>query len=79
MQCPACAGTQFSSESDDALIVTCTNCEREITRDELRAANQENIDAHLEEVKREVQVEAERHLKKSLTDAFRGNKFIKIK
>jgi hypothetical protein len=51
----------------------------ELTRDALEAANQENIDAHVEEVKREALAEAERLLKKSLSDAFRGNNFIKIK
>jgi len=53
--CPVCGGKTFSfdNEIDDG-DVTCIQCKKVFTRDELNEANQENISVNLEEVKKEV-------------------------
>ena len=79
LHCPTCGGTDFSSPSEESVLVTCANCSLEIAQDDLIGRNQENIQAHTEEVKREVVADFEKQLKKSLSDAFRGSKNIKIK
>ncbi len=70
LNCPSCGCTQFSTEEGtikDALLVTCTNCGLEISKENLETANSENIEEHLKEIK------------KSLQDAVKGSQFIKIK
>jgi uncharacterized Zn finger protein (UPF0148 family) len=78
LHCPTCGGTDFSS-SDESELVKCVNCNLELTKDDLIGRNQENIQAHTDELKSEVLDDVEKQLKKSLSDAFRGNKNIKIK
>lgn len=76
MQCPTCGGTEFESESDDdSRPVRCPACGLTATKDELIQANQEKIDAHVDEIKDELL----KDVAKSLKDAFRGNKFIKLR
>lgn len=80
--CPTCGGTQFSPASPEDIeseIQKCEGCGREITRDELIRENSENIDEHLNEIKKEVTKDLASELKKQLAAAFKGNKFIKIK
>jgi len=82
MLCPTCGLDQFATREgsvDDALLVTCTSCGLEITKDDLVRANSENIDEQLNEVKEQLARDVEQELKKSLGDAFKGNKYIKIK
>lgn len=82
LNCPTCGGTQFSSKEgavEDAPIVTCASCGLEITQEDLRTANSENIDEHLKEIQVQVVQDLQKELKKSLQDAFKGSKFIKIK
>ncbi|APR51915.1 hypothetical protein CA223_07265 [Sphingomonas koreensis] len=52
MQCPTCGGTDFAQ--DDSSIVKCASCDREMTKDELREANGDRIQAELEVIKAEV-------------------------
>jgi hypothetical protein len=76
MQCPTCGGTEFESESDDdSRPIRCPACGFTTTKDELIQANQENIGAHVDEIKEQVLND----LTKSFKDAFKGNKFIKIR
>ena len=79
LHCPTCGGTDFASASTESEVVKCANCALELTKDDLIGRNQENISAHTDEIKREVVADLEKHLKKSLVDAFRGSKNIKIK
>ena len=79
LHCPTCGGTNFCSPSEESVLVTCANCSLEMTRDDLIGGNQENIQAHTDEVKRDVVADFEKQLKRSLSDAFRGSKNIKIK
>jgi hypothetical protein len=50
-----------------------------MTHDELQEANAENIEVHLEEVKKQVSQDLQKHLQDTLKKAFRGNKNFRIK
>jgi uncharacterized Zn finger protein (UPF0148 family) len=76
MCCPTCGATDFSEEGE---FCTCAACNLRLTKDELIASNGENIEANVQEVRRELVADVQRELKKRLQDAFRGSKFIKIK
>jgi predicted nucleic-acid-binding Zn-ribbon protein len=73
LHCPTCGGTEFSYDSlasdDDLVQVKCTTCNLTTTKHDLIAANGENIDAQLDEIKAEVLND----LTKSLRSAFKGN------
>lgn len=76
--CPTCASSQF--ETDDGIdesiaVVKCLSCEREFTKDDLIRENAENIDEHISELG----TEAMKEMEKTLKEAFRGSKHIKIK
>lgn len=79
LHCPTCGGTDFSPVSQatggDTAPIKCSSCGLTTTRSELIAANGENIAAHVDEIKREVRDD----ITKSLKNAFKGNKFFKIK
>lgn len=80
--CPTCGGSQFSPVSPDnneSELQKCATCGRQITRDELLRENSENIDEHLNEIKKEATKDITTELKKQLVSAFKGSKFIKIK
>jgi hypothetical protein len=81
LRCPTCAGTEFSDPmtSEGAALITCAACNRSMTREELEAGNAENINEHLEEIKREAVGQVAADFKKMLKDAFRDSKHIKIK
>lgn len=76
MHCPTCGGAQFEfDENDEAAPMKCGACNLLISRDELIAANGENIGAHLEQVKAEVASDISRKFR----DAFKGSKLFKLK
>lgn len=79
LRCPTCGGTDFEydvqSIGDDASPVKCASCGLATTKGELIAANGESIENQLDDIKDEVAAD----IKKSLKEAFKGNKFIKIK
>lgn len=82
LACPTCAGTQFEYDEADTsgeAPIKCAGCERVMTRDELQEANAENIEVHLEEVKKQVSQDLQKHLQDTLNKAFRGNKNFRIK
>jgi hypothetical protein len=57
LACPTCGGTQFEHGSDienDTAQVRCIGCDRTFSKDELIAANAENIDGHVREVGSEI-------------------------
>ena len=79
LNCPTCGGTEFESDSshpdDDEKIVKCPTCGYSTTQGELIAANSENIDSYVEEIKGQLA----KDITKSFQAAFKGNKFIKFK
>lgn len=82
LNCPTCGCTQFSTKEgavEDASLVTCASCGLEISKEDLKTANSENIEEHLKEVQEQAVQDLQKVLRKSLQDAFKGNQFIKIK
>lgn len=79
LHCPTCAGTTYESESPESHSVTCVGCSRVVSRDDLRRENEENIQAHLSEIKKEVSKEVADDLRKRLQRAFKGSKGFKLK
>jgi uncharacterized Zn finger protein (UPF0148 family) len=81
LQCPTCGKTdfQFDKAAGPSGIVTCASCGRQVRRDELESNNSELIEAAKKEVVSEAKKELEQMMHRTLRDAFRGNKFIKIR
>ncbi len=80
--CSTCGGTQFKYGDDidaEHASVRCIFCDREMTKDELIHENSENIDEHVSEIGNEAVNDLSKEMKKSLKQAFTGNKHIKIK
>lgn len=78
LTCPTCGATDFA-QTEDNKFFTCASCGRKITKDELINENSENIQEHAGEVARQAIPDLERELKKTLQNAFKNSKFIKIK
>ena len=78
LQCPTCGSTEFK-HSEESDVVKCASCNREITRDELIRENRENLQDHAVEFAIEAVLDLGQLLMRSLQDAFKGNKFIKLK
>ncbi|MBQ0088817.1 MAG: hypothetical protein KBT27_05760 [Prevotellaceae bacterium] len=73
LRCPTCGNDQFScvdsdiidlSEAFDETKIQCADCKCIITRAELLEANQDIIDANIEEVTNDVMKDFEKKLKK---------------
>jgi hypothetical protein len=82
LRCPTCAGMDFEDTNPghgDCAIITCAACKLAVTREELEAANAENIDAHVQELGREAVAQVKVELGKLLENAFRGSSVIKVK
>lgn len=79
LHCPTCAGTAFESVSPESHTVTCVGCNRVISGDELRRENEENIQAHLSEIRKEVSKAVADDLRKRLQNAFKGSKSFNLK
>ena len=77
--CPTCGGDQFSFEDDGESPVTCANCGRQMSRDDLMMANRETIDAQVDDIGAQVTKDAAEQLRKALRDAARGNKNLRFK
>ena len=80
--CPTCGSSRFSQANENALeteLVTCASCGREIRKAELIRENSENVSEHIKEMGNEAVKDLQRQLRKSLTNAFKGNQFIKYK
>ncbi len=76
--CPTCGCADFET-SGSSPLVKCANCGLELTKDDLVARNQEHIQAHTDDIKREVAADLQTQLTKSLRQAFRGSKHIKMR
>jgi transposase-like protein len=73
LYCPTCGCTQFSCETPspgrdctDDWEFTCVHCGRLFTREQLKEANTESINAHIEDMGDEIMVAFEQELKKQL-------------
>lgn len=76
LHCPTCGGAQFEHvEGDDSAPVTCVSCGLSLSRNDLAAANEENIEAHVEQVKNDVTAD----LRRKLQRAFKDNNSFKFK
>ena len=77
LRCATCGDTESFEFNDDKSYIKCVKCDREYLGgyDELLSYNQEMIEG----VKGQIEVVAEAYIRKSLENAFKGNKFFKIK
>lgn len=78
--CKSC-GSKDITLSDDQSYAKCNGCQREYAGgyDELVRLNQPRINAGIEKVKKEILKDAEKDFEKMMKDAFKGNKFFKLK
>lgn len=80
MLCPTCGSDQFSYDDEaDEADVTCANCGKTMTREELIRENSENIDLQLVDTGEQITRDVAKELNQSLKKAFRGNKNIRFK
>ena len=82
IHCPTCGNTEFEFDQenhDDTSIYRCVSCDRELTKAELLRENEENIHIHTKEIGNEITKDLAKELKRSLQNAFKGNKNIRIK
>lgn len=80
--CPTCGGSSFETHcgAGEALRMTkCVSCGREATRDDLIRENSENISINVKELGAEITRDFAEEMRKTLKNAVRGSKFIKIK
>ena len=57
LTCPTCGASSFETTGEsegDVAICTCTSCGRSLSKDELIEFNSENLQAHVDEVKKMV-------------------------
>ena len=64
--CPVCGNPEME-HAEDYEIVKCTDCGKELTKDELIQENGSSIDAHVNEIKKEVS----KDIQKQLGDIFK--------
>jgi len=76
--CPTCGSADNFEYNDDKTYIKCTKCNREFFGglEELKELNQDRISYYAKEV---IFDDVKKDLKDSLTKAFRGNKYVKIK
>lgn len=77
-----CGNTQFSHPDDQApepTIWTCMSCGHQTTKAAMTETNRAAIDTQLERMKADVRKDVQDEVKRMLSNAFGGNKNIKIK
>lgn len=82
LRCPTCGGDQFEFEhglDETVELAICASCGRTLTKDELIRENSELIDAQVEEIGDVMVKDAAAEMRKTLKNAFRGSKSIKIR
>ena len=80
--CPTCENTEMESldgSHDVSGSFKCNSCGLEITKEDLINANQENINANLDEVKELATKEFKSEFEKILNKAFKSSKNITFK
>lgn len=80
-RCIVCGSEDHFDCNDDKSYIKCTNCGKEYFGGyrELVSCNQEQIAEVKELIAEEVSKDLRKELNQMLKDAFRGNKYIKIK
>lgn len=80
LACITCGGQDFHYNENKS-YVKCNLCNREYLNgyDELVEMNKEKIYASLQSKKEEITKDLKQDVNKMLKDAFKGNKFIKLK
>lgn len=66
--CPTCGGSQFEHDDDietSTAEVRCIGCNTRMTKEDLIAANAENIEEHVKEIGDEVVKDAQKRLKQA--------------
>jgi transposase-like protein len=74
LTCPTCGASSFETigqNDGDKAICTCTSCGRSLSKDELIELNSENVQAHVDEVKKMVVEDITNEFRK----IFSGTKF----
>lgn len=81
LRCVVCGSDSDFECNEDKSYIKCTKCNREYFGgyDELVELNQAHIQEDFDDMKEELQQDAEKYLRDSLKKAFKGNKRIKIK
>ena len=81
LRCIVCGSDSDFECNEDKTYVKCTKCNREYIGgyDELVELNKGLIDEELEQTKEEIACDIHNDLTTMLKNAFKGNKFIKIK
>lgn len=82
LRCNVCASTDFKTEGDavgEVELLQCASCGRKTTKAELTSENQENIEAHVDEVGRQVVDDLTKQFTDSLKKTFGNNKNFRIK
>lgn len=72
--CPTCGNSEMESLNgphDVSDLFRCNSCELTITKDDLLSSNQENINANLNELKKQAAKEIKSELEKILKKAFK--------
>ena len=79
--CPTCGNSLLETQDSDPEkeIIRCPLCSRSMTKEDLIRENAENIDANLDEVKKEVIKAIRKEFGDMLKKTFRGSKNIRIK
>lgn len=73
LNCPICANNQFEFDSElESTTYKCSDCGKELTKDELLKANEYKINANIDNVKDEAIQEIEKELKKMLKKLSEG-------
>ena len=78
--CQSC-GSNNITVSDDKAFAKCNGCQRGYAGgyDELVRLNQSRINAGMEKMKKEIVKDAQNDIEKMMKNAFKGNKFFKLK
>lgn len=68
--CPVCGNSEMGN-SEESEIVKCTDCGNELTKDELIQENGPSIDAHVNEIKKELTRDIQKQLKNLFKKSFK--------
>ena len=78
--CPNCGSDQWEYDKDDPnTLYTCAGCGKVFTDEELTEANKDLLEKESEKFADEIGEKFSKDIDKKLKDAFKGNKYVKIK
>lgn len=76
--CPICGNSEME-HVEESEMVKCTDCGNETSKDEFIQENGQNIDAQIDEIKKELSKDTRKQLNDIFKKAFKGSKNIRIK